>query len=173
MKDNKLKHLHLNMEMPDVQVLVQSVANKQQQNKRKRDPDMYLDAVLECTVRKLNRERMERDESLRKRRRTEMNDRTGYCTTTDASLSGKSSIECSRTLDSDSTLSENSDCDLDTNFANLENELSGDLKDLLDELSREFPCDFWLTDSNNNNTENKDNEGDLWLSSFIEVLCST
>ena len=157
------------MEMPDVQVLVQSVANKQQQNKRKRDPDMYLDAVLECTVRKLNRERMERDEIQRKRRRTEMNERTGYCTTTDVSLSEKTSVESSRTLDNDFTLDKKTDCDLETNFANLENELSGDLKELLDELSKEFPCDFWQTDSNNN----KDNEGDVWLSSFKEVLCST
>jgi hypothetical protein len=164
------------MEMPDVQVLVQSVANKQQQNKRKRDPDMYLDAVLECTVRKLNRERMERDELLRKRQRTEVDDRTGYCASTDASLSGKSLIECPRTLNNDSTLSKSTDCDLDTDFASLEDELSGDLKDLLDELSREFPCDFWVTDTNNNTpspVETKDSEGDMWFSSFIEVLCST
>ena len=160
--------------MPDVQVLVESVANKQQQNKRKRDPDMYLDAVLECTVRKLNRERMERDELQRKRRRTEMNDRTGYCTTTDVSLSEKTSVESSRTLDNDLTLDKKADCDLETNFASLEDELSGDLKELLDELSREFPCDFWQADGNNNNPETiKDNEGDVWLSSFIEVLCST
>jgi hypothetical protein len=163
------------MEMPDVQVLVQSVANKQQQNKRKRDPDMYLDAVLECTVRKLNRERMEREESQRKRRRIEMNDRAGYCTTTDVSLSEKTSLESSRTLDNDCTLHKNTDCDLDTNFASLEDELSGDLKELLDELSKEFPCDFWQTDTNNNNNPDslKDNEGDMWLSSFMEVLCST
>lgn len=162
------------METADVQVLVQSVANKQQQNKRKRDPDMYLDAVLECTVRKLNRERMERDEMLRKRQRTEVDDRTGNCTSTDASLSGKSLTECSRTLNNDSTLPKNTDCGLDTDFASLEDELSGDLKDLLDELSREFPCDFWVTDTNNNTpVETKDSEGDMWFSSFIEVLCST
>lgn len=162
------------MEIPDVQVLVQSVANKQQQNKRKRDPDMYLDAVLECTVRKLNRERMEQDEMLRKRRKTEANERTGYCTITDTSLSGMSSFECSRTMNNDSTVSQDIDCDPDTNFANLEHELSGDLKDLLDELSREFPCDFWLTDSNNNvSTDNKDNESEMWLSGFVQVLCST
>lgn len=167
------------MEMPDVQVLVESVANKQQRNKRKRDPDMYLDAVLECTVRKLNRERMEREENLRKRRRTDANDRTlGYtcCTASDNSLSEKISPECTRTLNNDSMLSSEikTDCDQDTNFANLEDELSSDLKDLLDELSREFPCDFGLADTNNNTTvENKDTDGDMWLTSFVEVLCST
>lgn len=166
------------MEMPDVQVLVESVANKQQRNKRKRDPDMYLDAVLECTVRKLNRERMEREENLRKRRRTDVNDRTlGYtCTASDTSLSGNSASECTRTLNNDSMLSSDikTDCDTDTNLFNLEDELSGDLKDLLDELSREFPCDFALADTNNNTTvENKDNDGDMWLNSFVEVLCST
>ena len=169
------------MEMPDVQVLVQSVANKQQQNKRKRDPDMYLDAVLECTVRKLNRERMERDEVLRKRRRTELvSDRTAsYCASTDSSLLENSTTdECSRTSLNDSTLSTNIDCNLDTNFANLDEELSGELKDLIDELSQEFPCEFWLTDSNNNNNNNtpaeaNDSEGDKLFSSFIEVLCST
>ena len=163
------------MEIPDVQVLVQSVANKQQQNKRKRDPDMYLDAVLECTVRKLNRERMEQDEVLRKRRKTDTNERTGHCTITDTSLTGVSSFECSRTVNNDFRHSQDIDCDPDTNFANLEDELSGDLKDLLDELSKEFPCDFWLTDTNNNNatTDNKDNEGELWPLGFVQVLCST
>lgn len=167
------------MEMPDVQVLVQSVANKQQQNKRKRDPDMYLDAVLECTVRKLNRERMERDEVQRKRRRTEASDRVAgpYCASTNSSLSENNTTdECSMTLLNDSALSTNIDCNLDTNFANLDKELSGELKDLLDELSQEFPCEFWMTDSNNNNStpaEANDSEGDKLFSSFIEVLCST
>lgn len=163
-----------NMEMPDVHDLVQSVANKQQQNKRKRDPDMYLDAVLECTVRKLNRERMEKDEALRKRQRIDTSDRGSYCASTNASLSGKIS-DASRTLNDDSLVCKNNDCDIDTSFANLDDELSGDLKELLDELSREFPCDFWLTDSNNNApVETRDaNDGDMWLSSFIEVLCST
>lgn len=165
------------MDMPDVQALVQSVANKQQQNKRKRDPDMYLDAVLECTVRKLNRERMERDEALRKRRKIEDPERTGYCASANVSLSEKRSIKCARIASNyDTTDAIDTDCDLETNLVNLDDELSGDLKDLLDELSREFPCDFWHTDTTNNNSphiNSKDSEGESWLSSFIEVLCST
>lgn len=166
------------MEEADVQILVKSVANKQQANKRKRDPDMYLDAVLECTVRRLNRERMERDEVARKRRRTVKEDETATnsCSASSELLVNNSkSVDCSRTLVSDniSALNE-SECDkLDRH---LDDELSGDLKELLDELAREFPGDFWLTDANNNCQlpgELEENDNDLWLSSIIEVLCSS
>lgn len=158
------------MEIPDVHILVQSVANKQRENKRKRDPDMYLDAVLECTVRKLNRERMESDEVLRKRRKIEQKDAECHTFNNENALSLNSSTKCAaRTVTNNSTITENSPSSL----SDLDEEFSSELKELLDELSREFPGDFWLSDSNNE-FENADSDGgDVWLSGLVEVLCST
>lgn len=182
--------LNIVMEVPDVQNLVKSIANKQQANKRKRDPDMYLDAVLECTVRRLNRERMEYDEVSRKRRRLAIRDadETGssgnsqLATTTAPDqllMNNLKTVDCSRTFIGD-TISALDESECGKMDQHLDDELSGDLKELLDELAREFPGDFWLTDSNNNNncsslmpSETDDGENDLWLSNIIEVLCSS
>ena len=180
--------LNIIMEEPNVQNLVKSIANKQQANKRKRDPDMYLDAVLECTVRRLNRERMECDEVSRKRRRLTIReaDETGSCGNSQSAttppdqllMNSLKTADCSRTFIGD-TISALDESECGKMDQHLDDELSGDLKELLDELAREFPGDFWLTDSNNNNcsslmpSETDDVENDLWLSNIIEVLCSS
>lgn len=175
------------MEEPDVQNLTKSIANKQQANKRKRDPDMYLDAVLECTVRRLNRERMERDEVSRKRRRITLREADekplGSCGSQSPTappdqllLNNLKTVDCSRTFIGD-TISALDESECGKMDQHLDDELSGDLKELLDELAREFPGDFWHTDSNNNcslmPSETDDGENDLWLSNIIEVLCSS
>lgn len=175
-------------ELPDVQHLVKSVANKQQANKRKRDPDMYLNAVLECTVRRLNRERMEREEVARKRKRRmreadETATSTGSCgnnssPSPDLLLNNLKTMDSSRTFIAD-TMSALDDSECGEMDQHLDDELSGDLKELLDELAREFPGDFWLTDANNNNcsltseSDQDGNDNELWLSNIIEVLCSS
>ena len=163
--------MHSNiMEEADVHNLVKSVANKQQANKRKRDPDMYLDAVLECTVRRLNRERMEREEVARKKRRLFKDEGDN-----DNSSPQQYENDLSRpfTADNINTIEENNCEQMDRQ---LDEQLSGDLKGLLDELAREFPGDFWLTDTNNNcsgPSQPDEPSDDLWLLSMVGVLCSS